>query len=625
MLLRNHDDNRHGRQLDIGWEAKGGDLWDALTSLKEYFWEDGLEDQDELLFKTIHQVLYRLWAHSYTSAINDPVPDPTERYLMLQSVGTNGAFMEPHSITPIIAKFKYVLRLTMIYELHNPTFIEKHDSVHALSAQIGQWIHEKCNDSTFNTLCSLTHRASAIAYMTMGMPRLYWPKYNDPSVMHYRGDELTLAGIRSMLHRTEDDLVRVFEDEVMMGLKFPIPRVHIADDLSNCDVGYSFVSDPRNTHLHQQTTLISTIMRTHRLREHYTYKDSEGTRRWKLKALQSWLGSYAEHSSTVLVRCETLSGSPSRGTELTGMQFRSTPTRGTRNLCVFGKHIVMLRTYSKVSSLTGRDRIIPHSLDAVTGDILLQDLVYARPFAEFVVSQLYPNNSTVRNLYHNYVFVKKDRLFDTPDLSTKLKHYTTKYTGVTLGVNAWRHVAIGLRRKVCPADSQFIDEGAEDTIGAEQAGHSWQTERRKYGISPDALAGQAEEIMPLFLNASTGWQRAMRTCPGRASFINTVRRMLTTRSGGLDLPYTSARHTQFDELVLSEVTSCETRAAEQTVNFNTVTDVIVNRITASLSVQIEDLKVYLSQQIMGTLVPRIQDVVQTTLAHQVPYIPKETP
>ncbi|KAI0765841.1 hypothetical protein BC629DRAFT_1596625, partial [Irpex lacteus] len=136
MLLRNHDDDHNERQLDIGWVAKDDDLYDALTTLKWYFWEDGLKDEDERLIGAIHQALYRLWAYSYTSTIDDPIPDPTERYLMLQSVGADGAFMEPHNITPIIAKFKYVLRLTMIYELHNPTVIEKRDNVHELSAQI---------------------------------------------------------------------------------------------------------------------------------------------------------------------------------------------------------------------------------------------------------------------------------------------------------------------------------------------------------------------------------------------------------------------------------------------------------------------------------------------------------
>lgn len=134
--------------------------------------------------------------------------------------------------------------------------------------------------------------------------------------------------------------------------------------------------------------------------------------------------------------------------------------------------------------------------------------------AEFVISKLYPNKPEIGLLYHNHLFIKEDRLFTTDDLSTLLKQQTMRHLKIELGVNAWRHIAIGLRRKLCPADVNLMANGIEDTIGAEQAGHNWETERRKYGLSPDALAGQAEDVLPLFLNASTGWQKVMKTVPG---------------------------------------------------------------------------------------------------------------
>jgi hypothetical protein len=107
---------------------------------------------------------------------------------------------------------------------------------------------------------------------------------------------------------------------------------------------------------------------------------------WNQGNLRKWLQDYADFHSLLLLRCEMLSGAPGRGTELTAMMYHNTSTRPMRNLVILGKHVAMLCLYSKTGALTGKDKLIPHSLDAVTGDILIQDLALARPFAEFAAS-----------------------------------------------------------------------------------------------------------------------------------------------------------------------------------------------------------------------------------------------
>lgn len=489
LLLCTHKDSDGHQDINIDWQPRHPALNQAIGVLKAQLLDIADQDNSVVIIPSLHAVIYQLWTFSYVSSIQDPAPDPTEHYLMLQSLQADGSFAEPHHITPVIAKFKFLLRLAMIYEVSTPQFITPHDDIHEHCKQIHPWIHEKLNNSTFNLLCALQHRASAIAYETMGVPRIYWPKPDDPSVINYRGDELTLLDIQSMLHSTEDALVQLFEEKVMMGLDLRTTRGHIAEDLSNTNVGYSFLTDARNVSLSQRSTMLQAVMASPTLRTRFLYFDQHGSLQWRARGLQQWLTSYSELSALLLLRCEMLSGGPGRGTELTAMQYRSTPTRGVRNLVSFGKHMVMLRTYAKTSMLTGKDRLIPHSLDGVTGDVMLQDLVFVRPFAEFVVSKLYPSKPELGLLYYNHLFIKEDRLFTTDDLSTLMKSFTNRHLHVELGVNAWRHIAIALRRKLCPADVDFMDNGLEDTVGAEQAGHSWETERRKYGLSPDALAG----------------------------------------------------------------------------------------------------------------------------------------
>ncbi|KAG6328932.1 hypothetical protein ID866_10156 [Astraeus odoratus] len=49
---------------------------------------------------------------------------------------------------------------------------------------------------------------------------------------------------------------------------------------------------------------------------------------------------------------------------------------------VFGWHVMLLCQYSKTTALTGQDKLIPHGLDAVTSNILIQDLIIVCPFAQ---------------------------------------------------------------------------------------------------------------------------------------------------------------------------------------------------------------------------------------------------
>lgn len=53
-------------------------------------------------------------------------------------------------------------------------------------------------------------------------------------------------------------------------------------------------------------------------------KTINGQMVWDCSALRVWLRDYAEFQGHLLLRCETLCGSPGRGTELTALAFYNT-------------------------------------------------------------------------------------------------------------------------------------------------------------------------------------------------------------------------------------------------------------------------------------------------------------
>ena len=58
------------------------------------------------------------------------------------------------------------------------------------------------------------------------------------------------------------------------------------------------------------------------------------------------------------------------------------------------------------------------------------------------------------------------------------------------------------------------DDMLQESAQALQSGHSCHSENHVYRLSPKALAGAGEDVLPLFLDASTDWQMACKMIPG---------------------------------------------------------------------------------------------------------------
>lgn len=205
-----------------------------------------------------------------------------------------------------------------------------------------------------------------------------------------------------------------------------------------------------------------------------------------------------------------LGGAPARGIEMTAMTYHNTQTRTTCNLMCMGSHISLLCQYSKTSSLTGQDKLIPHGLDAVIGDILLQDLVLAWPFAEIAAAKCF--GDPIAQLYKDHLFINYNRLFNSDELSKVMKQHST-HLSLPLSINLWWHIQTAWKHKF-NSEKEVLELDQAENIGALQAGHSCSTENHIYGLSTSALASAAEDVLPHYLHASTTWQKHCKVVPG---------------------------------------------------------------------------------------------------------------
>ncbi|KAG1787230.1 P-loop containing nucleoside triphosphate hydrolase protein [Suillus plorans] len=184
--------------------------------------------------------------------------------------------------------------------------------------------------------------------------------------------------------------------------------------------------------------------------------------------------------------------------------------------------------------------------------------------------------------------------------------------GFGLGVNSWRHVSTTFKRKLGRFAEDLSEDDEQDTVEALEASHNRSTENRIYGLSPDALAGAPEDLLPLsFLQASTNWQLVMHTVPG-----------------GLQLAYTLARSHEFKQLAESgkfgsDFQGTNSPAAAAAVAAPPQCAEVISSIQNQVMAKIKDelvagIECKVVVRIVDALVPAVETMIRDALATAMP-------
>ncbi|KAI6117167.1 hypothetical protein EV401DRAFT_1889076 [Pisolithus croceorrhizus] len=308
---------------------------------------DGDSEQD-MVVEQIHSVLLRLWTISWNKRDCGEIiiVDPTEHCLALLMLKESGTFKEPKELTSLISKFEYCICLTFLCEINDRVSQKKEDREEAC-IELQHWFTEN-NYSTFASLHPLQHMASAIAYDSPGLPRFLWADTENWRSLYHEGNLITFDEICQIFQDTEKKLIKTWEKKVLGGLSLSIPCKAIVDNLTNKDVGYSFLFDVKNTAFKDCTHLIHEVVRGKGSFGKFVVV-REGSLSWNVGALHGWLKDYAELHRLLLLRAAILSGALARGSEMTAMTYHNTQIHTTCNLMCMGGHIALVCQYSKTT------------------------------------------------------------------------------------------------------------------------------------------------------------------------------------------------------------------------------------------------------------------------------------
>jgi hypothetical protein len=320
---------------------------------------------EHLIVYAANNVLFRIWARVWTKNDINTIGDPTICFLALLMLKGDNSFQSPKNTTSHIAKLKYGLRIIMLSAIKHEAFMKKVDDITACTVY-ENWFTEKV-DSTFNALCTLQHFASSLAYNEPGMPHIIWMDRTHYRTMRYKGDTIEFDKLPTLFGLLETDAIRIWKEDILMGLPLRIHYNEITDDPAITDVGYSFIFDKRNPFFKDRDILAKAILTSPMLSKQFLtgLYDSQGHPIWNIVELQKWLFNYSRFHEVQITSADMKGGSPSRGTEISCIEYINTNTR-PRGLYMIGNHLAIMCQYHKSAAITGKDKVIPHSLDAVT-------------------------------------------------------------------------------------------------------------------------------------------------------------------------------------------------------------------------------------------------------------------
>ena len=337
--------------------------------------EDLRDDMSSPIY--LHGVFMALWKTTWRTTKDVKMPDPTLCFLALHTMKEDGSFSHPKDVTGVIAKLHRSIQLAMLHEMH--LMVDQAEVENQLEGmdELAMFVHEK-QPTTFNSLMSLQHYASSVAYSTMSMPQIWWLDRESWTEMLFEGQHIKQEHVRKVFKSLEEQVIDLWENKILFGSKMHVKLgSHISDNLLRTEPGYSFLDDGNNPfNLHMKE------LGKHALEHHLTTKiPGTNTTVLDVMACKQWLLDLAELEGLLMVSVEMKGGAPARGTELTSMLVRNTAQR-VRNAMALGKTLCIVRQYDKTTNLAQGDKLIPHAIDSVDADILIQLHTFARPLAQ---------------------------------------------------------------------------------------------------------------------------------------------------------------------------------------------------------------------------------------------------
>ena len=338
--------------------------------------------------------------------------------------------------------------------------------------------------SSFWNIGDMQFLASSAAFNEPQAPDLVWNEHM--TMLTYQSTVVNIATLRSGLHSLNDKLAQLLAELSGGALLSGNTSITIPDPMSKDDINYSFLNDPSLTQ--HPLEIVEQMLKNSDL-NFIAMTDVSNQLILSMQKMTEILQKCAEINELIMILMHMVSSQPPRGSEEVDLRIRN-GHRHRNIFLVFGE-IWRVINATKTENITGHSTFIPSLPPLEIAQNLLYYLVHIRPLEVFLAGKVY--DQPTQSLYHNFLYVQMGKRVTSDQLSKAMSDQTKKYCGASIGVSAWRHIAIALMRTfIDPSISPFKPA---QNVGDSSGSHSTRVARAHYAKDEAYLANVSSDAM----------------------------------------------------------------------------------------------------------------------------------
>lgn len=392
---------------------------------------------------------------------------PLMHYLAVMGVDTeSNTFRVSFFYTPILAGILYINRLIM---LEIAVSIDGWPELDIPAKDDIPSVPERIHQIRRQYLCEASFSPTSSILSQLAMGKSFNKLHQSPSNIHWSEDEQTifylgkpvhLFKITSMCEGLIGELAALIYE---MAFHKPVPTVDLSKIVDSMAWSQDFRKDDYSFIKQAQNRVTMDVGFKFMLK-----RARKATGEWQmlrpgLDEQVEWIDNRAHGYLNVerkflgllMVYCHVSGGQPARGPEL-GSTKVSNSVYSARGWYVINGRLCFLTMYDKARKRRGNTEYIVRFLPDQISQIMVQYLVYIRPFAravEYEVTKALPSPE--------YLFRDARGPWAGEELTRALGQATEKYLGVRLTTSGWRHVAIGIATRHLIRESKSWEKDAE--------------------------------------------------------------------------------------------------------------------------------------------------------------------
>jgi hypothetical protein len=289
------------------------------------------------------------------------------------------------------------------------------------------------------------------------LSNIHWSE--DEQTIYYLGQGIYLPKIGIMCKGLIQEMLAIMKE---LTFQRPVPTVDLGKVVDSMAWSqefrqneYSFIKQPQNKSIDVGFEFMLRRARK-AIGEWYMFKEGENGPEWIDNRVHGYLNTEKQFLRKLMVLAHIQGGQPARGPELGSTKVNNS-IYSARGWYVMNGRLGFLTMYDKARKRRGNTEYIVRFLPDKASQIMMQYLVYIRPFARVLEYEL---TKSLTN--SEYLFRDSKGPWAGEELTRALVQATMKHLGVRLTTSGWRHVAIGISTRHLIRDSKSWDKDVDE-------------------------------------------------------------------------------------------------------------------------------------------------------------------